>query len=149
MTSAKRRRPAASTSLRRSLAEPDSSGGICRSQILGHLPQARLLAVAKREEIDHRSSLCHDFLWGVDPIDGTANFINNFPLFASSIGVLHRGQPRYYISRGAVSLMRTSSPLDAFWPGRGGELARDQPPLRQGGGASFLEGLSVYEMAFQ
>jgi myo-inositol-1(or 4)-monophosphatase len=45
------------------------------------------------EEIDHRPGLGHDFLWAVDPIDGTANFINGFPLFASSIGVLYRGRP--------------------------------------------------------
>ncbi|MDM7957464.1 inositol monophosphatase [Blastomonas sp.] len=45
------------------------------------------------EEIDHRPSLGHEFLWAVDPIDGTANFINGFPLFASSVGVLYRGQP--------------------------------------------------------
>lgn len=45
------------------------------------------------EEIDHRPSLGHDFLWAVDPIDGTTNFINGFPLFASSVGVLYRGQP--------------------------------------------------------
>jgi myo-inositol-1(or 4)-monophosphatase len=45
------------------------------------------------EEIDHRPSPGHDFLWAVDPIDGTANFINSFPLFASSVGVLYRGQP--------------------------------------------------------
>lgn len=45
------------------------------------------------EEIDHRPSLGHEFLWAVDPIDGTANFINGFPLFASSVGVLYRGRP--------------------------------------------------------
>ena len=45
------------------------------------------------EEIDHRPGFGHDFLWAVDPIDGTANFINGFPLFASSVGVLYRGQP--------------------------------------------------------
>lgn len=45
------------------------------------------------EEIDHRPSLGNDFLWAVDPIDGTANFINGFPLFASSVGVMHRGRP--------------------------------------------------------
>lgn len=45
------------------------------------------------EEIDHRPSLGHDFPWAVDPIDGTANFINSFPLFASSVGVIYRGQP--------------------------------------------------------
>ncbi|TZG29591.1 inositol monophosphatase family protein [Sphingomonas montanisoli] len=45
------------------------------------------------EEMDHRPGLGHDFLWAVDPIDGTANFINGFPLFASSVGVLYRGRP--------------------------------------------------------
>ena len=45
------------------------------------------------EEIDHRPGLGHDFLWAVDPIDGTANFINGFPLFASSVGVLSRAWP--------------------------------------------------------
>ncbi len=34
-----------------------------------------------------------DFLWAVDPIDGTANFVNGFPLYAASIGLLHRGWP--------------------------------------------------------
>src|SRR5262249_22636040 len=34
-----------------------------------------------------------DFVWAIDPIDGTSNFINGFPLFAASIGVLHRGRP--------------------------------------------------------
>jgi myo-inositol-1(or 4)-monophosphatase len=34
-----------------------------------------------------------DFAWAIDPIDGTANFINDFPLFAVSIGVLHRRRP--------------------------------------------------------
>ncbi len=35
----------------------------------------------------------HDFIWAVDPIDGTANFINGLPLFAASIGILHKGVP--------------------------------------------------------
>ena len=33
------------------------------------------------------------FTWVLDPIDGTTNFVNGFPLFASSIGVLDRGRP--------------------------------------------------------
>lgn len=45
------------------------------------------------EEMDHRPGLGHDVIWAVDPIDGTANFINGFPLFASSVGVLHKGRP--------------------------------------------------------
>lgn len=45
------------------------------------------------EEVDHRPGRGHDFVWAVDPIDGTANFINGFPLFASSVGVLFQGEP--------------------------------------------------------
>jgi myo-inositol-1(or 4)-monophosphatase len=45
------------------------------------------------EEIDERTGRTHDFVWCIDPIDGTTNFVNGFPLFAASIGVLHRGRP--------------------------------------------------------
>jgi myo-inositol-1(or 4)-monophosphatase len=33
------------------------------------------------------------FVWAVDPTNGTTNFVNGFPMFAASIGVLHRGVP--------------------------------------------------------
>lgn len=33
------------------------------------------------------------FLWAVDPIDGTTNFVHNVPLFCVSICVLHEQQP--------------------------------------------------------
>lgn len=33
------------------------------------------------------------FVWAVDPIDGTTNFVNGFPLCAASIGVVYRGVP--------------------------------------------------------
>ena len=45
------------------------------------------------EEMDERPARGNDFVWSVDPIDGTANFVNGFPLFAASIGVLHKGVP--------------------------------------------------------
>jgi myo-inositol-1(or 4)-monophosphatase len=45
------------------------------------------------EEIDERPGRDHEFVWAVDPIDGTANFVNGFPLFAASIGVLRAGRP--------------------------------------------------------
>lgn len=34
-----------------------------------------------------------DYTWVLDPLDGTKNFLNGLPIFASSIGVLHRGIP--------------------------------------------------------
>ncbi|BBD02823.1 myo-inositol-1(or 4)-monophosphatase [Sphingobium sp. YG1] len=45
------------------------------------------------EEMAIHPGLDSDFVWAVDPIDGTSNFINGFPLFASSVGVLYRGVP--------------------------------------------------------
>ena len=34
-----------------------------------------------------------DFVWAIDPLDGTNNFVGGLPIFSSSIGVLHRGVP--------------------------------------------------------
>ena len=34
-----------------------------------------------------------DFLWVLDPLDGTTNFLNGLPVYASSIGILYRGRP--------------------------------------------------------
>ena len=34
-----------------------------------------------------------DFLWVLDPLDGTTNFLNGLPIYASSIGVMYRGWP--------------------------------------------------------
>ena len=34
-----------------------------------------------------------DYLWVLDPLDGTTNFLNGLPVYACSIGVLHRGWP--------------------------------------------------------
>jgi myo-inositol-1(or 4)-monophosphatase len=45
------------------------------------------------EEIEERPGRDREYVWAVDPIDGTTNFINGFPMFAASIGVLHRGLP--------------------------------------------------------
>lgn len=45
------------------------------------------------EEEDKHPSPDAEYVWAVDPVDGTTNFVNGFPLFASSIGVLHRGRP--------------------------------------------------------
>lgn len=45
------------------------------------------------EEISTHPGAEHDVVWVIDPIDGTGNFINGFPLFAASIGVLYQGYP--------------------------------------------------------
>jgi len=34
-----------------------------------------------------------EFLWVIDPLDGTTNFAHRLPVFAVSIGLVHRGEP--------------------------------------------------------
>lgn len=62
---------------------------LIRERLAEHFPTHDIVG----EEMDVRPGRGHEFIWAVDPIDGTANFINGFPLFASSVGVLHRGRP--------------------------------------------------------
>jgi myo-inositol-1(or 4)-monophosphatase len=34
-----------------------------------------------------------DYIWLIDPLDGTNNFINGIPIYAAVIGLLHKGEP--------------------------------------------------------
>jgi myo-inositol-1(or 4)-monophosphatase len=45
------------------------------------------------EEMIERPGTNDDYVWAIDPIDGTTNFVNGFPIFGASIGVLYRGAP--------------------------------------------------------
>jgi len=62
---------------------------LIRARLAEHFPKHDIIG----EEMNERPGRDHDCVWAVDPIDGTTNFINGFPMFAASVGVLHRGQP--------------------------------------------------------
>ena len=62
---------------------------LIREQVGARFPSHDVLG----EESEERPGRGHDVIWAIDPIDGTTNFVNGFPLFASSIGVLWRGRP--------------------------------------------------------
>ena len=81
------------------------------------------------EEVDEQPSPDVEFLWVIDPVDGTSNFVNGFPLFASSIGVLHRGRP----VAGAI-WCSTSHELrpGVYHAHRGGTLHFEQSPVTPG-----------------
>ncbi|MBZ0134904.1 MAG: inositol monophosphatase [Planctomycetes bacterium] len=34
-----------------------------------------------------------DYVWIIDPVDGTTNFARSFPFFAASVGLWHKGEP--------------------------------------------------------
>jgi len=62
---------------------------LIRTRLGKHFPDHDIIG----EEMEARPGLGNDFVWAVDPVDGTTNFVNGFPLFAASIGVLYRGEP--------------------------------------------------------
>lgn len=57
-----------------------------------HYPQHAFLAEESGQS-DHDS----EFLWIVDPLDGTTNFLHGFPQFAVSIGVQRRGRMEHAV----------------------------------------------------
>jgi myo-inositol-1(or 4)-monophosphatase len=78
------------------------------------------------EESEERPGHGHDFIWAVDPVDGTTNFVNGFPLFACSIGVIRQGRP----IAGAVWCSATHALRPGVYHARlGGELSFDSEAL--------------------
>ncbi len=61
---------------------------ILRAALARLLPEAGFLG-----EESKPTDLDRDWLWVVDPIDGTSNFANGLPHFAVSVALLWRGQP--------------------------------------------------------
>src|SRR5262245_30149588 len=60
---------------------------LIRTRLAERFPTHDIIA----EEMEERPSVGQECVWAVDPIDGTTNFVNGFPMFAASIGMLHRG----------------------------------------------------------
>ena len=77
-------------SLRDPVSEVDARiEALIRARLKERFPDHDIIG----EEMKDRLGREHEFLWAVDPIDGTANFVNGFPVFAASIGVLREGRP--------------------------------------------------------
>jgi len=85
-------------------------------------PDHGIVGEEDEDETEERAA-APDFVWVLDPLDGTKNFLNGMPVYACSIGVLHRGEP----VAGAIYLP---------WPG---EAAGVVAHARKGGGA-FVDG---------
>ncbi len=56
-------------------------------------PSHSILAEESVDEAGPDVSADAEWTWIVDPLDGTTNFLHQFPMYCASIGVLHRGEP--------------------------------------------------------
>src|ERR1022692_4989995 len=62
--------------------------------------EAEIIATIRRSHPDHaflaeesgRGGGDSEFVWIIDPLDGTTNFLHGFPTFAVSIALQHRGR---------------------------------------------------------
>lgn len=64
-----------------------------------------------------------EWLWVVDPLDGTTNFLHGYPAYAASVAVAHRGE----LVAGAVTCAATG---EEWWAVRGGGAFHDGRPIR-------------------
>ena len=98
-------------------------------EITNRFPDHGILGEESAEDTE-ADTPAPDILWVLDPLDGTTNFLNGLPLYASSIGVLYRGRP-------------LAGALFIPWPKAGGGFVLH---CRQGSGCfADDEPVSVYE----
>ena len=99
-----------------------------RQAISNHFPDHTILGEEDADE--EQATPANDFVWILDPLDGTKNFLGGLPLYACSIGVLHRGVPLV----GALFVP---------WPGEDGGTVLH---ARKGGGAfAGQERIAVFD----
>jgi histidinol-phosphatase len=90
---------------------------VIRSALLAAFPQHAILG---EEHGRHGDS---DFLWLVDPLDGTKSFVRRTPFFSTQIALMHRGH---------LVLGVSSAPLfgETMWARIGGGAFLDGEPVR-------------------
>ena len=59
-------------------------------EIRARFPDHLILA---EESADADTNVDGEWLWVVDPLDGTTNFLHQYPVYCASIALLHKGEP--------------------------------------------------------
>lgn len=82
---------------------------LIRAQLRRHFPDHTIFG----EELGFDGPADNDWIWYLDPIDGTSNYIFDLPVWGVSIGVAHEGRP----VAGAFHMPLTGQ---TWWAWRGG-----------------------------
>ena len=102
-------------------AADKSTQAYLAAEITRRFPEHGILGEEATKEEQESEEPARDTLWVLDPLDGTTNFLNGLPVFASSIGVIHRGRP-------------VAAALYVPWPTEGGGFVLH---CRKGGGTQI------------
>ena len=99
------------------------------------------------EETPVSTGLDREFVWVIDPLDGTVNYMNRYPFFSVSIGVLHRGVP----VAGALFVPSPLVPQGQVIHARlnGGAFADDSPVHVYAGNEPSPNGLLTMSPSFR
>jgi histidinol-phosphatase len=77
------------------------------------------------EEYGREREAGSDYLWLIDPIDGTKSFVRGYPMFSTQIGLMHRGE----LVLGVSSARQFG---ETAWARKGGGAFLDGAALRVG-----------------
>jgi myo-inositol-1(or 4)-monophosphatase len=107
-------------------------------EVLGrHFPQHSILA----EESGKLGNQDNEFLWAIDPLDGTTNYAHQYPCFAVSIGLLINGVPK-------VGVIYDPFRDELFRAAAGLGATRNRRPIRVSQTAELSKSLLVSGFAY-
>jgi len=86
-------------------------------------PQHPILAEETAAAADFAQVASEEYLWIVDPLDGTTNFAHGYPHVAVSIGLVHRGEPY-------LGVVRDPMRNETFTATRGAGAFLNAAPIR-------------------
>jgi myo-inositol-1(or 4)-monophosphatase len=102
-----------------------------------HLPDHPILA----EESGQQGRTDAEYLWAIDPLDGTTNYAHQYPFSAVSIGLLIAGQP-------AVGVVYDPIHNDLFRAAQGLGATLNRQPIQVSSTATLADSLLVTGFAY-
>lgn len=102
-----------------------------------HFPDHSFLA----EESGQLGKTQADYLWAIDPLDGTTNYAHQYPIYAVSIGLLIAGVPQ-------VGVIYNPSREELFRAGKGLGASCNRHPIRVSKTTTLDQSLLVTGFAY-
>ncbi|MBW4633691.1 MAG: inositol monophosphatase [Iphinoe sp. HA4291-MV1] len=102
-----------------------------------HFPDHSILA----EESGKQGNQDHEYLWAIDPLDGTTNFAHQYPFFAVSIGLLIQGVPQ-------VGVIYDPSHDELFRAAQGLGSTRNRRPIKVSDTSELSKSLLITGFAY-
>lgn len=102
-----------------------------------HVPEHSILA----EESGKIGNQDHQYLWAIDPLDGTTNYAHQYPAFCVSIGLLINGEPQ-------VGVIYDPAHNELFRAATGLGATRNRRPIRVSETSELSKSLLVTGFAY-